>query len=143
MDLEKRIKMAAESILENELLGEGLNDEARSALLAWGVACAEQITRETGNIKDDEEAQEAVYPRMRGLHTLLRAVTELCAENLDEATQTDLFQQIADQVPLVYGPEKTVPDISTWSNLLAEKAGDAAQIINGFRLLCEENISRK
>lgn len=143
MDLEQRIKMAAESILENESLGEGLNDEARSALLDWGVACAKQITSETGNIEDDEEAQEAVYPRMRGLRTLLSAVADLCAENLDEATQTDLFQQIADQVPLVYGPEKTVPDVSTWGNLLAEQAGDASKIINSFRLLFEENTSKE
>lgn len=142
MDLEQRIKMAAESILENESLGEGLNDEARSALVAWGIACAEQITSETGDIEDDDEAQEAVYPRMRGLRTLLRAVTDLCAENLDEATQTDLFQQIADQVPLVYGPEKTVPDMSTWGNMLAKHAGDATQIVNAFRLLFE-NTSKE
>ena len=143
MDLEQRIKMAAESILENESLGEGLNDEARSTLLSWGVARAQQITRETGDIEDDEEAQEAVYPRMRGLRTLLSTVTDLCAENLDESRQKDLLQQMADQVPLVYGAEKTVPNRSIWGNLLAEHAGDAVQIINGFRMLFEKNTSRK
>lgn len=143
MDLEQRIKMAAESILENESLGEGLNDEARSTLLAWGIACTQQITSETGDIEDDEEAQEAVYPRMRALRTLLRAATDLCAENLDEAAQADLFQQIADQIPLIYGPEKTVPDISTWGNLLAAHVGDPAHIINSFRLLFEEKTSKE
>jgi len=143
MDLEQRIQMAAESILENESLGEGLNDEARSALLDWGVACAKQITRETGEIEDDEEAQEAVYPRMRGLRDLLRTITDLCAEGLDESTQIDLFRQIADQVPVVYGLEKIYPDINTWGNLLSEHAGDATQIIKGFRQLFEENTSTK
>lgn len=104
MNLEKRIRMAAESILENESLREGLDEKAASALLDWGIARAKQIAAETASLEDDDEAEEAVYPRMRGLRQILRAAASLCAENLEPAQQTTLLQEIADQVPLVYGP---------------------------------------
>ena len=131
MDLEKRIKMAAESILENESLREGLDDKAASALLDWGVARAQQITAATANVEDDEEAQEAVYPRMSALSQMLRDAAGLCAENVDSAQQTGLLQGIADQVPLVYGPESAF-ETGKWTT-----QGSAAQIINNLRASIE------
>ncbi len=141
MDLDKRMKMAAESILENESLREGLDDEAGNALLDWGIVRAQQIAGETADIEDDEAADEASYPRMRGLRKILRAVVGLCAEELDPATQAELVQEIADQVPLVYGEKAPYPDTSNWDSFLATPAESKAQKIIGFRTLLEENAS--
>ena len=138
MDLKKRMKMAAESILENESLREGLDDEAGSALLDWGVARAQQIASETAEL-EDEEAEEASYPRMRGLRTLLRDVASLCTEEPDSTRQGELLQEIADQVPLVYGPAAPSSDISSWTHFLATPVESNAQKIIGFRALLEEN----
>jgi hypothetical protein len=138
MDLEKRLKMAAESILENESLREGLDDEAGSALLDWGIARAQQIAGETADLEDDEEAEEASYPRMRGLRKILTNVVSLCAEEADPALQSELLQEIADQVPLVYGPSAPHPETSSWAGFLAAPAESKAQKIIGFRALLEE-----
>ena len=136
MDIEKRIKMAAESILENEALREGLDDEAASALLDWGIARAKEITATTADVEDDDEAQEAMYPRMRALRQVLGDVVSLCAENADPAQRTGLLQEIAGQVPLVYGPAAAF-QAGNWANLPIAQAGNAAQIINQVRALIE------
>ena len=136
MDIEKRIKMAAEGILENEALREGLDDEAASALLDWGMARAQAITATTADVEDDDEAQEAVYPRMRALRQVLGDVVSLCAENADPAQRTVLLQEIADQVPLVYGPAAAF-QAGNWANIPIAQAGNAAQIINQVRALIE------
>ncbi len=52
--LETRIRMAAESILDNEALRGGWNDEeAARALLDWGVSWAKHLAAQTGDIEDD------------------------------------------------------------------------------------------
>lgn len=138
MDLEKRIQMAAESILENESLREGLDEEAASALLDWGITRAKEIASKTAEIEDDEEAAEESYPQMRGLRKILRDVASLCTEELDPDRQTELLQQIADQVPRVY-PNAPYPDTETWATFLATPSENNAQKIIGFRTLIEEN----
>ena len=137
MDIEKRIKMAAESILENESLREGLNDEAASALLDWGTARAKEITAETANVEDDDEAQEAAYPRMRALRQILSAATGLCAENLEPAQRTALLQEIAGQAALVYGPAAAF-EAGKWANLPLAP-GNPAQMIANVRAFIENN----
>jgi hypothetical protein len=134
--------MAAESILENESLREGLDDEAGNALLDWGIALAQQIAGETADLEDDEAADEASYPRMRGLRKILRAVVELCAEELDKTRQAELVQEIANQVPLVYGPLAPYPDTSSWISFLSMPTESKAQKIIGFRALLEENQNK-
>jgi hypothetical protein len=141
MDLEKRIKMAAESIMENESLRDGLDDDVASALLDWGIARAKQIASETADIEDDEEAQEASYPRMRGLRKILRNAASLCVEDLDPSTHDELLQEIADRIPDVYGPDAPSPDLSSWAMYLAAPAESKAQKIIGFRALLEENLN--
>jgi len=138
MDLEKRVRMAAESIMENESLREGLDDKAASVLLDWGIARAKEIAAETADLEDDDEADEAVYPRMRGLRQILRAAASLCAENVEPAQQAELLQEIADQVPLVYGPAASF-ETSTWTNLPIAKLGSPTQIINRLRTSIENS----
>ncbi len=138
MDLEKRIEKAVESILENESLREGLDDDAGNALLGWGIACAQQIASETADIEDDEEAEEASYPRMRGLRKILRAVVDLCAETVDAPLQAELLQEIADAVSPVYGPLAPYPAIDRWATFLETSSESKAEKIIGFRALLEE-----
>lgn len=139
MDLEKRIRMAAESILENEALREGLHDdEAASVLLDWGIACAKQIASGTAYLEDETEAEEAAYPRMRALRQLLGDVVELCAENLEPSRQIELLREIIDQIPIVYGPTPMPFEASKLTTFLAEGPATPAQIINGFRTLIEK-----
>ena len=137
MDLEKRIRMAAESILENETLREGLEDEAASALLDWGLACAKQIAAETAGLEDDTDAEEAVHPRMRALRGILRAVASLYAENAQALERETCLQEIADQVSLVYAPGMSAVGTSSWNTFVTTQSGSVAQKINAFRVLIE------
>ena len=71
-NMELRIRMAAESILENEALRGGLNDEqASTSLLNWGIDRAKHLAGETAGIEDEEQAIEATYPRMKDLRNML------------------------------------------------------------------------
>jgi hypothetical protein len=137
-DLEKRIRMAAESILENESLREGLEDEAASALLDWGVACAKRIASNTAALEDETDAEEAVYPRMRALRQMLRAIVSLYGENTEAVRRSEYLQEIADQVPLVYGSETVAPETNGWEAFVAAQTGSLAQKINSFRNLIED-----
>lgn len=77
-NLEARIRMAAESILENEALRSGLNDdEAARSLLDWGVSWAATLAQQTADIEDDEEADQAAYPRMKALRGMMTALKDL------------------------------------------------------------------
>ncbi len=98
-NIEARIRMAAESILENEALRDGLQDkEAASALLNWGVSWAQSLAKQTADTEDDEEADQAIYPRMKALRKMMSAVKELAAadgwssEALMQSMETVLSQ---------------------------------------------------
>jgi hypothetical protein len=139
MDMEQRIRMAAESILENESLREGLDDDAATVLLEWGISCAKQIASETVDLEDEIDAEEAVYPRMFALRMLLRDVTELCGETVEPARQTELLEEIAAQIPVIYGPIATSahPDAAALADFIAAQPRNSAQLINDLRALIE------
>ena len=142
MDLEKRIRMAAESILENESLREGLDDEAASALIDWGIARAQQIAAKTADLEDDIEAEETIYPHMRGLRRILRAVAELYSGSVEPVRRSELLEEISGQLSAVYGPD--APPLRTFSLsfFLATQKGSTAERINAFRTLIEGNTSK-
>jgi hypothetical protein len=140
MDLRNRIRMAAESILENEALREGLDDPAASSLIDWGLARAQQIAGLTADIQDESEAEQASYPRMRALRRMLRIVARLSAENIDTTESDALLEELTDLIPLVYGEGTVIPETSQWSNLLALESGSQEKII-ALRNLIENDPS--
>lgn len=110
-NLEARVRMAAESILDNEALRSGLNDEesARS-LLNWGIAWAETLARQTADIEDDEEADEALYPRMRALRGLLTALKDLAAaEGWPPNALEKTLETVREHAQTLYGAEWNPP----------------------------------
>lgn len=95
-NLKQRTQHAAERVLENESLTSNLDDDAARVLLDWGVRCAEQIARDTFGLSD-ELAEEAMYPRMRALRRLLRAVNRWAPmrQPMDVETLNKLLAQAA------------------------------------------------
>ncbi len=134
MDLEKRIRMAAESILENEALRQDMEGEA---LLNWGLACAEKIAAETAPIEDDEAAQESSYPRMKALRRMLNAVKNLYAPETDSIRRGQLLAEIAGFVPLVYGENAKAPEPLRWNVFVAMQMGTIDAKVSGLRALIE------
>jgi len=140
MDLALRQRMAAESLLENESLREGLDESAEAALLKWALACAEQITAATAEIEDEEEAQEAAYPRMRALRQMLEDVKSLDRPDLDPVEGQAVLDEILELAAKVYGPEACLPESLVWEVFTAALTEEAGQRIEALRSLLENQI---
>ncbi len=110
-NLEARIRMAAGSILENEALRDGLYDEeAASALLNWGVSWAESLARQTTDIEDDDEADEAVYPRMRALRGMMTVLKDLAtAQGWPPDAIQQTLETVREHARVLYGAEWKPP----------------------------------
>lgn len=110
-NLEARIRMAAESILDNEALRSGLNDEESArALLDWGVSWAQTLAGQTANIEDDEEADETVYPRMKALRGLMTALKDLAtAQGWPPDAIRQTLKTVLESARVLYGAEWQPP----------------------------------
>jgi hypothetical protein len=143
MDIEKRKRMAVESLLENESLRDGLDNESASALLEWGSACAKRIAEATASLEDDDEADEIIYPRMRALRDMLRSVQKLYSKNVSVLQRGSVLKEIAEKLPLVYGDGIPAPEIFRWNIFAILQSGSLGQKINGLRALIETHPKAK
>jgi hypothetical protein len=140
MDIEKRIRMAAESILENESIREGLDDSGASALLDWGIARAKNIAGQSADLEDDDEAEEASYPKKRALRRMLEAAKSLVAQDLDSDQKTALLAELSESATIVYGSEISIPEQIYWDTFSTIKNSQPDQKITGLRALIEKNL---
>ncbi len=110
-NLEARVRMAAESILENEALRSGLSDEeAAHSLLDWGLLWAKTLAQQTADIEDDDEADEATYPRMKALRSLMTALKDLAtAEGWPPHAIEQTLQTVLENARVLYGAEWRPP----------------------------------
>jgi hypothetical protein len=138
VDIAARQRRAAERILENESLREGLDDSGASALLDWGVACAKRIAADTANIEDDEEADEESYPRMRALRQILEDVKSLLNPDLSPEDGEMLMAEIVDSASTVYGPDAQIPQLN-WETFRDSPANNSGEKITALRALLENN----
>jgi hypothetical protein len=138
-DLDKRVRMAAESILENEALRGGLeNEQAAMFLLNWGIACAKSLMLETADIEDDEEADEAVYPRMKALRKMMVAVKELAGSQAqDVSAWQHSIAEIFKNAQTFYGPSWHAPDQIGDEIWLILQTGDSLERVQGLQALLE------
>jgi hypothetical protein len=138
----ERIKRVAESFLDNERLTSDLDDSAAKELLDWGLSVARQIVQGTADVDDDEQADQAMYPRLRATRRLMRAVNlwivnqrEGDAEGRDQA-----FNSILEQASVIYGRAFTAMADDQRAALIraqSESAGDPPQMISQLRQLFE------
>jgi hypothetical protein len=141
MDLEKRIRMAAESILENESIREGTDENGAEALLNWGVACAEKIAGGTADIEDNDEAEEATYPRTRALRQMLETVKSLYRPGLEPAEGRAALAEILELAATVYGPEVQLPERLYWNVFASSREDGSGQSITALRALIENKLN--
>jgi hypothetical protein len=143
MDIELRKRMAAESILENESLREGLDEDSASAILEWGTECAKRIAEATAGLEDEDEAEELTYPRMRALRELLGLAQKLYSGSVGVFQRGGVLKEIAEKVPLVYGESVPAPELFRWNVFAILQAGSAGQKIKGLRALIETHPNEK
>ncbi|NOY99044.1 MAG: hypothetical protein GXP40_07565 [Chloroflexi bacterium] len=126
--LTNRIRRVVESILENESLADGLDTSAAEALQAWGIASMSRIAEDTGGL-DDEAAEQVMYPRLRAVRRLMRAVRNWIVhqQTLDPAARAALWGKIVKRARVVYGDHVMPPSPEQITS------DDAAQFIVDLR----------
>ena len=140
-DITRRVKRAAEGILENERLTSGLDDSAANALLDWGVACAERIAESTAGL-GRVEAEMFMSPRLRATRRLMRRVKRWVTNRrtLDTAGSAALMTKIIEQAAIIYGESFDPPDEDRQTVFLRLHLGsseDPVHIIGNLRALLE------
>ena len=141
VDISARQRRAAESILENESIREGIDDSGASALLNWGVECAKRIAGDTADLGDEDEAEEASYPRMRALRQMLEDVKSLFRPELLPSEGGTLLEEIVGFASAVYGPEAPLPQSINWNELTVSLASDTGEKVNNLRGFFENNLT--
>ena len=114
--IEKRIQRAVESVLENESLLGGLDEDAAQALQDWGIQNVKRIAEDTGNL-DDEHAEEAMYPKMKASRSLMKSV-RIWIEHERESSEEErakLWAKDEKNAQALYGSALALPDASTFS----------------------------
>jgi hypothetical protein len=141
--LKERIDRVAESILDNERLTADLDDSAAKELLDWGLCAAKQIVQGTADVDDDDQAQEAMYPRLRATRRMMRAVNIWVTKERegDVEGSTRALDRILEQASIVYGRAFTSPSTKqrdAFVNTQAKSIDNPPQMIANLRLFLEQ-----
>ena len=131
----RREQLAVERLLEDERLTADLDDTAATALLDWGVRQTKGIVADTEPL-DDEEAEAAMYPRLRGLRTVMRYVNNWFGKrgttDLDKNLQ--LIKKVLVKTAVIH-PTTFTPADEAEQLLFAQETharSDQTQLVNIF-----------
>jgi gamma-glutamylcysteine synthetase len=130
---ERRERLAADSILENENLTADLEDEAAAPLLDWGADWAKRIARSTAGL-DDDQAEEAMSERMRATRQMMRSIDQWVADRESMAMEDHAgrLAQVAEQAAAAYGEGFAPPEAARCQAFLEQVtqfSGDPAQMV--------------
>ncbi|HKJ28230.1 MAG TPA: hypothetical protein VJ965_11375 [Anaerolineales bacterium] len=131
--LNKRLRRKMEGLYENEALTDELDDESADVFLKWASDRVESIVKSTADL-DDDQAEEAMYPRMRALRKMSRYVNRLARGTED---QIRTLQKIVIQAREIYGDSFSEPDLEKVSALLQTHQGEPKVIVQTLQQLFE------
>jgi hypothetical protein len=135
MDITQRTSRAVESLIENEALTAHLDDQTAKLLLQWGIDCAKNIVQDTEGMTDDE-AEEAMYGRMRALRRMLRRIDRWVPQRRSAGVDTNaaFLSQVTRMAATVYGREAgPIQDGRKTAFLRASLADAPAQVVRVLR----------
>jgi len=103
--LQRRVRRISESFFENESLTANLEDSAAKELLDWALSLGHRIAQGTADVEDDEQADEAMYPRLRAVRRMMRNVNQWVASQQegDRENSSEALNRIIEQAQLIYG----------------------------------------
>jgi hypothetical protein len=132
--VERRIRRATDSILENESLTSDLEDAPASELINWGVACARAVAQQTTGMEEDQ-AEQLLSDGMGATRRLIRSVSAWATgqEPDDPQARVEWLDQIISQgfIP----PDQDRRQI--FLEQIAGSSADPAQKIASLRALFE------
>jgi hypothetical protein len=139
MDIAQRTSRAVESLIENEALITNLDDRTANLLLQWGIDCAEHIVQDTEAMTDDE-AEAAMYGRMRALRRMLRQIDRWMPGRRGMGVDANVLflSKMVDLAAIVYGQEvQPVQGAQNEAFLRASLGNDPDQAVQILRQLIE------
>jgi hypothetical protein len=103
-ELPTRITHAAESIMENESLTDGLDDTAAKVLLDWGIGHAQAIAQSTAGMSD-AEAERAMSTRLRATRRVMRLANRWVAhrQEMGDERRDELLAEMVEQAAVIHG----------------------------------------
>jgi hypothetical protein len=143
LNVEKRKTRVAESLLENEALTADLDDSAAKELLNWILEHGKGIAQDTFGLSD-QEADEAMYPRLKGLRRMCRSINKFSrtlghTKSIDETLP--ILRQIIKRAAPVYGTETTIPtDASLTRFILMQLSASPTEHIIAIRSFVDETL---
>lgn len=143
-ELDRRLRIAAERLLENESLTADLDDEAARHLLAWGLAWTQLIVDSTAGPGDD---QSAVEPRLKALRRMMRTANRWAGDRsaMDEAADRVLLGKIYDRAVVAAAPS-AAGDPQARQRFIEGAAtlqGDPADLLRALRVEAEIAVGLK
>lgn len=138
--IQQRMRRVSESFLDNESLTDELDDSAAKELLDWGLDLGSRIAQGTANVENDDQADQAMYPRLRATRRLMRSVNRwvLSQQRGDMACSSEAFDQIVEQVRVIYGQAFEPPSEEQKTRFLqaqSEFVGSPLELIANLRQL--------
>jgi len=148
--LPRRVQLAVESLLDNEALGDELDDDAAGSLLQWGTAWAQDLAQATRDL-DEESAREALEVKLREVRRMMRSVSRFAAQQaaMDEAGRIEALGRILERAQYARagrarGALMDAIDESrkaAWVNRLADLADHPAQAVVELRKIIDEALT--
>ena len=134
-DFAHREQLAIERLLEDERLTADLDDAAATALLNWGVQQTKEIVADTERLSN-EEAETAMYPRLRGLRTVMRYANNWFGKRgtADLEKNQQLIEKIVVKTAVIH-PDAFTPANEAEQRLFAQETNarnDQTQLVNIF-----------
>lgn len=146
-----RVEQAADSILGDERLTAGLDDETADFLLDWGLALATSAATETSGL-DDEEAREIMQPKIKATKRMLRYVNDWLqnSNEWDPLEKEDKLLKIFTIARLAYGidlekepitdeEESKAPEVDAFLSQAGGLEGNSVEMAMGLREIIEGN----
>lgn len=144
-----RVEQAADSILGDERLTAGLDDDTADFLLDWGLALATAAAADTGDL-DDEDAAEIMQPRIKATKRLLRYANDWLQNSgiWDPAEKEDKLSKIYKYARLACGndlgdemmtneEESADPELEAFLSQAVGLEGNSRETANELRQLIE------
>mgnify|MGYP001038870165 CR=1 FL=1 len=138
--IQQRVRRVSESLLDNEALTTDLDDSSAQELLDWGLDLGRRIVQGTADVEDDEQAQEAMYPRLRATRNLMHSVNRWIASERqgDRQGSSEALNQIIEQAQIIYGQDFAHPDEEQRARFLqaqSESLTNPSRLISNLREL--------
>ncbi len=142
-DINNRIQLAVESILENESLTADIDDDAANELIQWGTDCAEKIVKSSSVLKNIDDIDNMVNKRLKAVRKMMRQISLWIANRqfMDDGIIENILIKILEQVKIIYNKDINLPTKSQQKHFLKQSlqlSNDPVKMVLRLRMLIED-----